>query len=162
MAPRSKHSGQARCAIAMALVGSSMLVACGTNGTVEKPNDDGHEREPDDESVDAGRPSADATAGSTAGTNADANSPVGPGSQSPDAGAGELPEWSSHELELLRTLRYDPSPAPSDPSNAVADDVRARRWGQQLFFDPSLSGPLLEGDNDGGGERWDNAGRQGG
>jgi cytochrome c peroxidase len=48
-------------------------------------------------------------------------------------------------------LRYDDAPPADDPSNRVADDPRARVFGQRLFFDPSLSGPLIEGDNDGTG-----------
>lgn len=51
---------------------------------------------------------------------------------------------------LLETLRYDHAPPAPDPSNRVADDGDARLLGQRLFFDPSLSGPLIEGDNDGG------------
>lgn len=47
------------------------------------------------------------------------------------------------------SLRYDDSPPEADPSNQVADDPAARELGQRLFFDPSLSGPLIEGDNDG-------------
>lgn len=34
-------------------------------------------------------------------------------------------------------------PVPPDPSNAYADDPRAARLGQMLFFDKELSGPLL-------------------
>ncbi|HEX4335586.1 MAG TPA: cytochrome c peroxidase [Polyangiaceae bacterium] len=48
-------------------------------------------------------------------------------------------------------LHYDAAPPPEDPSNRVADDPRARALGQRLFFDASLSGPLIEGDNDGTG-----------
>src|SRR5206468_5203634 len=49
----------------------------------------------------------------------------------------------------LVALRYDPGPPPADPSDRVADDPAARAFGQRLFFDPSFSGRLLEGDNDG-------------
>jgi cytochrome c peroxidase len=41
-----------------------------------------------------------------------------------------------------------PAP-PRDPSNRLADDRRAAKLGQRLFFDKSFSGRLLEGDNDG-------------
>jgi cytochrome c peroxidase len=40
-------------------------------------------------------------------------------------------------------------PPPPDVSNRFADDARAAALGQELFFDPSLSGPLLDLDNDG-------------
>ena len=51
--------------------------------------------------------------------------------------------------EKLAALRYDDGPPPADASNRVADDPAARVFGQRLFFDGSLSGPLIEGDNDG-------------
>lgn len=42
--------------------------------------------------------------------------------------------------ELARVLRMAPLPElPPDPSNAVADDPRAARLGERLFFDPRLS-----------------------
>jgi cytochrome c peroxidase len=50
----------------------------------------------------------------------------------------------------LAELRYDDGPPPADPSNRFADDAAAQRFGQRLFFEPGLSGPLIEGDNDGG------------
>jgi cytochrome c peroxidase len=57
---------------------------------------------------------------------------------------------TAEERALLRGLRYDDGPPPADPSNRVADDAEARAFGQTLFFDPRFSGPLIEGDNDGG------------
>lgn len=51
--------------------------------------------------------------------------------------------------EALVALRYDASPPPEDESNRFADDPSAREFGRRLFFDASLSGPLLEPDNDG-------------
>jgi cytochrome c peroxidase len=56
---------------------------------------------------------------------------------------------NAEERALLRTLRYDDGPPPEDVSNRFADDPAAALLGQQLFFDPRLSGPLIEGDNDG-------------
>lgn len=42
---------------------------------------------------------------------------------------------------LARVLAASPlPPPPADPTNAVADDVRAARLGQALFFDTALSG----------------------
>src|SRR4051794_13457479 len=40
-------------------------------------------------------------------------------------------------------------PPPPDASNRFADDARAALFGRRLFFDPRLSGKLLDGDNDG-------------
>ena len=48
--------------------------------------------------------------------------------------------WSEAELALIRSLWIDSlPPVPEDPSNAVADDPRAARLGQRLFFDTRLS-----------------------
>jgi cytochrome c peroxidase len=55
------------------------------------------------------------------------------------------------DKSALTALRYDAGPPPADASNRVADDPKARALGQRLFFDPSFSGQLLEGDNDGSG-----------
>src|SRR5690348_13370551 len=41
-----------------------------------------------------------------------------------------------------------PRPLP-DVTNRFADDPRAANLGQQLFFDPSFSGRLIDSDNDG-------------
>jgi cytochrome c peroxidase len=59
------------------------------------------------------------------------------------------PAFTADEGAALMALRYDDRPPPADPSNQVADDPAARLFGHRLFFDPSLSGPLIEGDNDG-------------
>jgi cytochrome c peroxidase len=48
--------------------------------------------------------------------------------------------WSPDQLQLLRSLSLASlPPLRPDPSNRVADDPRAARLGQRLFFDPSLS-----------------------
>jgi len=53
-------------------------------------------------------------------------------------GAGS---FSDAEIGLIRSLSLSSlPPLPPDPSNAVADDPRAARLGQQLFFDTRLSG----------------------
>lgn len=62
---------------------------------------------------------------------------------------GPAPVLTPEALALLETLRYDASEPPPDPSNRVADDAQARVLGRRLFFDPSLSGPLIDSDNDG-------------
>ncbi len=48
--------------------------------------------------------------------------------------------WTPAEIELLRSLWIGSlPPVPADPSNAVADNPRAARLGQRLFFDTRLS-----------------------
>ncbi len=48
--------------------------------------------------------------------------------------------WTSADLSVLRSLSLDSLPAlPADPSNAVADDPRAAKFGHRLFFDTRLS-----------------------
>ena len=50
------------------------------------------------------------------------------------------PDWTDHELKLVKSLWIaNLPPVPGDPSNAVADDPRAARFGHRLFFDPRLS-----------------------
>lgn len=50
------------------------------------------------------------------------------------------PAWSDAEIAALRGLSLSSLPAlPPDPSNRVADDPDAVRFGQQLFFEKSLS-----------------------
>lgn len=46
--------------------------------------------------------------------------------------------WSAAELELIYSLS-PVGPVPPSPGNAVADDERAARLGQRLFFDQGLS-----------------------
>lgn len=49
-------------------------------------------------------------------------------------------KWSERELALLRSLWLESlEPLPADPSNAVADNPVAARFGQALFFDNRLS-----------------------
>ena len=49
--------------------------------------------------------------------------------------------WTADEIEVLRSLRIEGlPPLPADPGNAVADDPAAAKFGQQLFFDPRMSG----------------------
>jgi cytochrome c peroxidase len=52
----------------------------------------------------------------------------------------ELATWSPAELELLRSLSLGSlPPLPKSLSNRVADEPRASRMGERLFFDPGLS-----------------------
>lgn len=59
------------------------------------------------------------------------------------------PTLTADERAALALLHYDDGPPPADPSNRVADDEAAARFGQRLFYEPAFSGALLEGDNDG-------------
>src|SRR5690606_461037 len=55
--------------------------------------------------------------------------------------------------ERAKLAEMSPLPAvPPDPTNAYADDPKAARLGQMLFFDKSFSGPLLVGDDGTNGE----------
>jgi cytochrome c peroxidase len=66
-----------------------------------------------------------------------------------DGGPAADPALTTEVRAALMALRYDDGPPPPDPSNRFADDPAARAFGQRLFFEPALSGRLLEGDNDG-------------
>ena len=51
------------------------------------------------------------------------------------------PDWLPDEVTEIRSLMLSSlPPLPDDPSNAVADDPAAARFGQALFFDSGLSG----------------------
>jgi cytochrome c peroxidase len=82
------------------------------------------------------------------GTPGDAS---GTGGSGAEAGPIDDPDpvITDGDRTALEALRYDPGSPPQDPSNRVADDATARTLGQTLFFDASLSGRLLEPDNDG-------------
>lgn len=52
----------------------------------------------------------------------------------------EPSNWSTEERQLLESLSLSSlQQVPGDPSNQVADDVRAAKFGQQLFFDIRFS-----------------------
>jgi cytochrome c peroxidase len=58
--------------------------------------------------------------------------------------------FTAEERALLQTLSPETlPPVPPDTSNRWADDPAAARFGQRLFFDASLSGELIDSDNDG-------------
>jgi cytochrome c peroxidase len=68
----------------------------------------------------------------------DAGKPAGSGAP---ATAASIDGWSAEQLAVLRTLSLRSLEGTrDDPSNRVADDPRAARLGQRLFFDASLSG----------------------
>ena len=49
--------------------------------------------------------------------------------------------WTDAEVAILRSLWIESlPPLPPDPTDAVANDERAARFGQRLFFDARLSG----------------------
>jgi cytochrome c peroxidase len=118
-----RRAARAACALALAV-----LPACGS-----------------------GAPGA-ATSGAAGG----GASGAGPGDAAAGAGGGDAgtladpdPVFTPAARAALAMLRYDDGPPPTDPSDHVADDPAARLFGRRLFFDPALSGRLLEGDNDG-------------
>lgn len=52
----------------------------------------------------------------------------------------DAPDWTASEVIAIEALWIGSlAPLPSDPSNAVADDTRAAKFGQALFFDLRLS-----------------------
>jgi cytochrome c peroxidase len=82
-----------------------------------------------------------AACGTKHGTSDEPEAPVAPSDASP----------RDESRRALASLRYDERTPPDDPSNRVASDAAAQRFGQRLFYDGALSGPLIEGDNDGTG-----------
>lgn len=55
-------------------------------------------------------------------------------------GIADPPPWTDEERSVLQSLWIGSlPPVPPDPSNAVADNAEAARFGQQLFFDTRLS-----------------------
>lgn len=51
----------------------------------------------------------------------------------------ERPYFDKREQALMRLLTKLPQQAPPSPTNRFADDPKAARFGQTLFFDPGLS-----------------------
>jgi cytochrome c peroxidase len=67
-----------------------------------------------------------------------------------DSGAPPASSLEPAAQKALETLTFSEQPAlPADPTNAWADSPDAARFGHRLFFDASMSGELLTGDNDG-------------
>lgn len=89
-----------------------------------------------------------ATAGGSGGDDEAAGGAGGSGGAGGDVYDPD-PEFTEEEQAALAALHYDAGPPPADPSNRFADSPAARAFGQRLFFEPALSGPLLERDNDG-------------
>ncbi len=59
------------------------------------------------------------------------------------AGQTDMHAWSQGEISVLRSLWIGSlPPPPKDPSNAFADNPKARALGKKLFFDPRFSGNL--------------------
>ena len=59
------------------------------------------------------------------------------------AETGTAASWSEGEIAVLRSLWIGSlPPLPKDPSNAFADNPKARALGRKLFFDPRFSGNL--------------------
>ena len=80
-----------------------------------------------------------------------------------DAGSGgDEPGLSASERAALASLSPPQLPTPpADISNRFADDPRAAKLGQSLFFDPSFSGLLLDADDDGSAATLGKAGESG-
>jgi len=71
-------------------------------------------------------------------------------SDASDANGDSPPVFTDEERASLATLRYDSTPPPPDPSNAVSRlEGCDRLWAQKLFFEPAFSGQLIDPDNDG-------------
>lgn len=154
MAPKSELARTARRTLVYALTFGvlPLLASCSESSSDSATNTTDAETESDsprEEHVDAGVPTSESDADDAGGASSSGMEPDAM-SALPDAGSGAA-ELDEEILSTLRTLRYSNDPPPEDPSNAFADDARARLLGQRLFFDPSLSGPLIEGDNDGSG-----------
>jgi len=97
-----------------------------------------------------GAPGGPGDAGTTAGDGAATAGDGGNGSDAGDDGNDAPPQLTPAELAALAALSPSPLPGPPpDASNRFADDPRAARLGQRLFFEAGFSGKLLEGDDDG-------------
>src|SRR5262245_52327351 len=58
------------------------------------------------------------------------------------------PVFTDEEMAALAELSpAELPPVLEDASNALADDAAAALFGQRMFFDPSISGELIDGDN---------------
>jgi len=56
------------------------------------------------------------------------------------AHSSTTPVWTQNEIDILRSLWLGSLPElPADPTNAVADDLRAAKLGQRIFFDTRFS-----------------------
>jgi len=98
----------------------------------------------------AGGGAGTAAAGTTPGGTSGASMAGGSSGGSAGAAADPDPVLPPTAMAELKKLAYDTSPPPADPSNRFESNVEAQAFGQRMFFDPLLSGPLLERDNDGG------------
>jgi cytochrome c peroxidase len=119
----------------LALCGAVVAASLGCNGTAP----DGAVVAADDGGADVSAP--DVSAADTAAVEDAGGSPDAP---------DEPPTFTAAQLALLATLSPpELPPPPADVSNAFADNPAAAHLGQELFFDPSFSGRLLDPDNDG-------------
>ena len=96
-------------------------------------------------SAGASGPGSDA--GTTDGAGPEGADDADSGTPDPD------PVFSPAQWAALQALAPSALPLPpTDPTNHYADDPAAALLGQELFFDPSFSGQLLDTDNDGSPE----------
>jgi cytochrome c peroxidase len=141
-------------------IGAAALAAlgCGSSALAHAPGGA--------EAVDGSPGGAEAVDGSPGGAEAVDGSPGGaeavdgaPSDGSTGGGAGEGndpevddpdPVFTAEQTAALAALAPEPLPAPpADRTNRFADDPMAALLGQELFYDTTLSGPLLDTDNDG-------------
>jgi cytochrome c peroxidase len=131
----------ALCAVLAAIACGSEDAApasSGTGGSAGRGGDGG--------GAGTGGSGAGGTGAATGGTGGTGAADAGTDAAIPD---DPDPVITPEARTALEGLRYLGGAPPADPSNRVADDPAARAFGQLLFFDPSLSGRLLEPDNDG-------------
>lgn len=83
-----------------------------------------------------------------------------PKAPSPSEGVSNAAPGSLQQQFADWALTADAKLAP-DPTNRFADDPRAAKLGQQFFFDPRFSGPLLDTVNDGSSQTLGKVGETG-
>jgi cytochrome c peroxidase len=127
------------------------VVACGTDSQ-KGPGEDagpspgtGGELGAGGAAGSGGSATGGTASGGTASGGAASGGTASGGSSNPDPD----PVITAEAKTALAALRYSASAFPADPSNKYADDAAARAFGQLLFFDTSMSGRLIDRDNDG-------------
>src|SRR5690242_939327 len=117
-----------------------LLVSCKSDGLHGGRADAG--KLADAVAPDRVAPNSDSDTGSSARTS--------DGASLADAGDDPEPPSADAIRAMLGSMALSAvPPPPPDVTNRWADDPAAARFGQTLFFDPSFSGKLLDGDNDG-------------
>ncbi|MAF64564.1 MAG: hypothetical protein CMJ84_02740 [Planctomycetes bacterium] len=108
-----------------------ILAACGATSALEPGGEHADAAAEELSSAPASEPTGDPPRAASS-ERAEGSAPVGSGER---RGPSDF-----SEIELARILRHSPlPPRPPDPTNRWADDPRAARLGQALFFDARLS-----------------------